>query len=460
MERKQLKESFLLSTPAARRLYEEHAAGLPIIDYHCHIDPNEIALDKHYENITQAWLAADHYKWRQMRVCGVPEQLITGDADDRDKFEAFAKIMPELAGNPLYTWCRLELSRFFGIEEPLNPSTAPAIWEKTREVLKDLSVRKMIERSNVHMICTTDDPTDALKAHARIAADTGFKTQVRPAFRPDRAIAVDKPGFADYMQLLGEPKTLGQLKEALAARLDKFIKAGCVAADCGMPYVPYRPADESECDRIFKAALNSKAPSESECDAYRTHILRFLMSLFAEKGIVCELHFGVERNINPPAFAGLGADAGFDVIGRRSLDGLIPLLGSLEADGKLPRTILYSLDPKDNAALLSVCGAFAQAGVRGKVQQGSAWWFNDTLSGMRRQINDFAELSALGCFVGMLTDSRSFLSYTRHEYFRRILCDYVGRLVENDEFPDIKAAEKLVENVCFYNAKRFFAPEE
>ena len=390
----------------------------------------------------------------------MPERLITGDAPDYDKFLAFASIMPELAGNPLYTWCRLELSRFFGIEEALNADSAPRIWESTKKTLETLSVRRMIGMSNVHTVCTTDDPTDTLAAHRAIAADKSFTTRVRPAFRPDRALAIDKPDFAAYMQKLGAPGSLAALKEALAARLELFLQNGCVAADCGMPFIPYRPADEAACDRIYKEALAGKAPSPEDEDRYRTHLLQYLMGLFAEKGIVCEIHCGVDRNINPPAFRALGPDAGFDVIGRRSIDGLIPLLGSLEEQGRLPRTLLYSLNPADNAGILSVCGAFAEAGVRGKVQQGSAWWFNDTLRGMQKQIGDFAELSALGCFVGMLTDSRSFLSYTRHEYFRRILCRYVGGLVENDEFPDREAAGKLVENVCFYNAKRFFSLED
>lgn len=460
MECESVRDDFLLNTKAARTLYEDHAAALPIIDYHCHIVPGEIAEDHRYENLTQAWLAADHYKWRQLRVCGVPERLITGDAPDYDKFLAFASIMPELAGNPLYTWCRLELARFFGIDEPLNAESAPRIWDASKETLKTLSVRRMIEMSHVHTVCTTDDPTDTLTAHRAIAADKSFSTRVRPAFRPDRALAIDKPDFAAYIDKLGSPATLAALKTALADRLDVFLKNGCVAADCGMPFIPFRPADEAVCDRIYKEALAGKAPSPEDCDRYRTHLLQFLMGLFADKGIVCELHCGVERNINPPAFAALGPDAGFDVIGRRSIDGLIPLLGSLEAEGRLPRTLLYSLNPADNAAILSVCGAFAAEGVRGKVQQGSAWWFNDTLRGMQKQIGDFAELSALGCFVGMLTDSRSFLSYTRHEYFRRILCRYVGELYENDEFPDLAAAGRLVENVSFYNAKRFFSLED
>ncbi len=451
-----MNKDFLLDTEAAKVLYHQYAEALPIIDYHCHIQPKEIAENLRYDNIAQAWLGGDHYKWRQMRICGIPEEKITGNASDYEKFLAFASIMPQLAGNPIYTWCRLELSRFFGIEEPLNEESAPRIWEQTKEVLKTLTVRKIIEKAGVDTICTTDDPADTLEYHRILAADPSFKTRVLPAFRPDKAIAIEKPDFPAYMKKLGAPASFAALKEILAARLEHFIANGCVATDCGLNYVPFREGSEADCERIYQAALAGNTLSIEEIEIYQTALLRFLMGLFDEKGLVSELHFGAERNINTRMFEKLGPDTGYDVIGGRAVESLSKLLNSLEREGKLPKTLLYSLRPGDNAQILTVCGAFGAEGIRGKVQQGSAWWFNDTLRGMQQQIGDFAELSSLGCFVGMLTDSRSFLSYTRHEYFRRILCRYVGQLVENDEFPDLKAAGKLIENVSYYNAKEFF----
>lgn len=448
-------ETFLLHTSAAQRLYFDHAAPLPIIDYHCHVPAKEIAENRKYENLTQIWLGADHYKWRQMRICGIGEEKITGSADEYEKFTAFASILPSLAGNPLYTWCRLELKRYFGIDTLLSPETAPEIWARTKEQLKDLPVRTVLKRSNVFALCTTNDPTEDLTDHERIAQDPSFETKVLPAFRPDRALAIEKPDFGAYLSVLGATDLTG-LKHSLRTRLTEFRKHGCVAADCGMAYVPNAPASEEECDRILRDRLNGKEPTPAEQDRYRTHLLSFLLTAFAEEDLVCELHFGAERNVNRNGYDALGADTGFDVIGRRSVDGLKELLDRQEQIGKLPRTLLYSLRPEDNREILSICGAFTEAGIRGKVQQGSAWWFNDTKCGMERQIRDFAELSALGTFVGMLTDSRSFLSYPRHEYFRRILCAYVGELIENGEFPDEKAAARLIENVCFGNAKEFF----
>ncbi|MBQ0083593.1 MAG: glucuronate isomerase [Clostridiales bacterium] len=450
-----MNDNFLLNTDAAKRLYFDHAANQPIIDYHCHVPAKEIAQNRVYENLTQVWLEADHYKWRQMRVCGVEEEKITGKADDYEKFLAFASIMPSLAGNPLYTWCRLELKKYFGIDTLLSEETAPLIWEKTAEKLKNLSVKNIIESSNVYALCTTNDPTEDLSYHHEISADKTFKTGVFPAFRPDRALAIEKSDFCDYMNTLGA-SDVESLEEALRSRLAEFKKAGCVAADCGMPYVPNAQTSREKANAILKDRLSGKALTQLQEDEYKTYVLQLLLTIFAEENLVCELHFGVERNINSAAFEKLGADAGFDVIGRRSVDGLKELLDAQEKIGKLPKVLLYSLRPEDNAEILAICGAFAEKGIKGKVQQGSAWWFNDTRRGMQKQIADFSEFSALGAFIGMLTDSRSFLSYTRHEYFRRILCAYIGELVENDEFPDEKAAAKIVEAVCFKNAKEFF----
>lgn len=450
-----MNDNFLLKNDAAKKLYFDVAANQPIIDYHCHVPAKEIAENRKYENITQVWLEADHYKWRQMRVCGIEEEKITGKADDYEKFLAFASVMPLLAGNPLYTWCRFELKKYFGIDTLLSEKTAPEIWEQTGEKLRDISVRSIIEKSNVYALCTTNDPTEDLSYHKQIAADASFKTKVYPAFRPDKALAIEKTDFADYINTLGA-KNIDELETALRGLLKEFKSHGCVAADCGMPYVPNAEATKNECDEILKLRLSGAKLTELQEDKYKTYVLSLLLTMFAEENLVCELHFGVERNINTVAFNTLGVDTGFDVIGRRSVDGLKEVLDRQEKIGKLPKVLLYSLRPEDNAEILAICGAFGEKGIKGRVQQGSAWWFNDTKRGMEKQIADFSEFSALGAFIGMLTDSRSFLSYTRHDYFRRILCNYVGTLVENDEFPDIEAAKKIIEGVCFKNAKEFF----
>lgn len=450
-----MNSDFLLKTAAAKRLYHTYAEPQPILDYHCHIPASEIAQDKHYADISDVWLGADHYKWRQMRICGVDERLITGNASPLEKFRGFASIMPELAGNPLYTWCRLELSRYFGIETLLSAETADEIFEQANAKLCTMSARSIISGSHVFALCTTDDPTADLTHHKQLAADRSFAAKVLPAFRPDRALSIEKADFCDYMQALGA-KTLDELTDSLDKKLGEFVKAGAVAADCGMTALPSGDFSKADCERILADRLNGKMPTAAEENEYKAYLLSHLLTAFSEQGLVCEIHFGVERNINQAAFEVLGADAGFDVIGRHSVEGLKTVLDRQQQIGKLPKVLLYSLRPQDNAELLSICGAFAEAGVRGKVQQGSAWWFNDTKTGMQKQISDFAELSALGTFVGMLTDSRSVLSYTRHEYFRRILCNYVGNLVEHDEFPDEKAAGKLIEKVCFENAKNFF----
>jgi glucuronate isomerase len=455
-----MERNFLLKTKEAQDLYFNHAEKMPIFDYHCHISPKEIAENKQFKNLYELWLSGDHYKWRQMRICGVDEKFITGDAPDYEKYCAFAEILPNMPGNPIYTWCRLELKAYFNIDTLLSKETAKEIWDKTEEMLKSMTVRDIIEKSNVHTICTTDDPADSLEYHEIIAADKSFKTRVLPAFRPDRALAIEKPDFADYIASLGDIKSLSDLKSALLSRLDYFIAHGCIAADCGMEYIPFSPASDNECDEIFKSALSCLALDDTDCEKYKTNLLLFLLRAFKEKNIVSELHCGVLRNINPPAFENIGADAGFDVIASRSVENLAKLLGDAENQNSLPKCIIYSLNPADNSRILSICGAFAQSGVRGKIQQGSAWWFNDTKEGMKKQIQDFSELSSLGAFVGMLTDSRSFLSYTRHEYFRRILCDYIGGLIASGEYPDIKAAGKIVEDICFNNAEKFFSSEE
>ena len=454
---------FLLSSPTARELYHNVAAKAPIIDYHCHISPQEIAKNKIYENISQVWLYADHYKWRAMRSAGVEEKYITGDASDYEKFEKYAEIMPMLFGNPLYHWSHLELKRYFDIHLPLCKENAPAIWAESCQKIKNLSARTLIEMSGVEVICTTDDPVDDLHWHKQIREDKSFKTKVLPAFRPDRAVFVEKPDFSDYIKLLGQVAdveicTLSDLKTALKQRLSVFQAAGCKAADHGLAQVPFVLLPEEDVNAIFQKALKREALSFSEIEAFKTNLLLFCAAQYAKMGWVMELHYGVLRNTNSAMFETLGADTGFDTIGcPGNPEKLVRLWDALHTENSLPKTLVFPINPVDNAAVGAAIGCFQDAGAKGKLQQGSAWWFNDTKNGMEEQLTIYASLSVLGNFVGFLTDSRSFLSYTRHEYFRRILCNLIGTAVENGEYPDDKAhLEKLVTDISYANAKAYF----
>ena len=461
--KKFMDKDFILSTKTAKKLYHNYAEKLPIIDYHCHIVAAEIAEDRVFDNIAQVWLGADHYKWRAMRICGIDEKYITGDASDYDKWLAFSKAMPKMFGSPLYHWAHLELRKYFGVTKPLSEDTAEEIWNVCNEKLKTMSARKMIELSNVDIICTTNDPTEDLKAHGEIAKDTSFKTKVYPAFRPDPAVAIDKPAFVPYIEKLSatvgkEIKSFADLKAALEERIDYFAGFGCRAADHGLDYVPFGKADENELDMILKSALSGKTITAAEADAFKTAVITLCAKKYAELGWVMELHFGVLRNTNSNMFNALGADAGFDTAGQHNdSTALAKLLDHLNSENALPKTVLFPIDPGKNITVETIAGSFQQAGVRGRVQQGAAWWFNDTKVGMETQLKAFSDLSVLGCFIGMLTDSRSFLSYTRHEYFRRILCNYIGDMVENGEYPDDeKQLKALVEDICYYNAKNYF----
>ena len=458
-----LDENFLLRTETARRLYRDYAAELPIIDYHCHIDPKEIWEDRRFENITQVWLGGDHYKWRILRSEGVPEAEITGDADDHTKFLRFAAVMPKLIGNPMYHWCHLELKRYFGFDKPLSAETAEEAWTLCNGKLQALTVRKIIAASNVHMIGTTDDPADDLCWHAKIAADPTVKTIVAPSFRPDKAVNPDKPGFADYICRLGkaagmELHSAADVKRALAARLDFFCTLGCRATDHGLDRMVYAPATENEVEQVFAAAMAGETLTVEQADKYRTSLLLFLGREYARRGLVMQLHFNVQRNTNAGKFALLGPDTGFDTMADHACgQALTGFLSALDTEGLLPKTILYSLNPKDNALIGSIIGAFQGEGICGKLQHGSGWWFNDTKPGMEEQMRTLATLGIFGNFIGMLTDSRSFLSYTRHEYFRRILCDLVGAWAENGEYPaDFPTLGELVRNISYFNAKSYF----
>ena len=457
-------EDFLLKTETAKRLYNV-AKDMPIIDYHCHINPQEIYENRKFDNITQIWLGGDHYKWRLMRSNGVDENEITGDADDYTKFLRFAEMLPKAIGNPMYHWCHLELKRYFGFDGILNGDTAKEVYDLCNKKLQneDMRVRSIIEKSNVKMIGTTDDPIDNLKWHKLLKEDETFKTLVCPTFRPDKAVNIDKPGFVDYIKELSkvsqiEIKTIEDIKEALSKRLDFFCEMGCRATDHGLDYIVYEPTTGFAVNDIFKKAMNGERITSQEADMYKTELMLFLGEKIAEKGIVMQLHYGAQRNTNSKMFEKLGADTGFDCISVRNCgEALTGFLNALNKKDKLPKTIIYSLNPNDNELIDTVLGCFQGSEVAGKIQHGSAWWFSDTKSGMEAQIKSLANLSLLGNFVGMLTDSRSFLSYTRHEYFRRILCNIIGDWVENGEYPeDYETLENIVKDISYNNAQKYF----
>ena len=450
---------FLLDTPTAQRLYHDVAAELPIIDYHCHLSPREIYEDRPFENITRVWLGGDHYKWRLMRSFGVDERYITGDASDREKFQKWAEILSLAIGNPLYHWSHLELRRYFGYEGILNGDTAEAVWDLCNEQLRrpEFSVRNLILRSNVKVICTTDDPADSLEWHRRIAAD-GFAVKVLPSFRPDKAMNLEKPDYLDYLQKLGGPQTYAELAKVLRERLRFFVSLGCRVSDHGMESVPYVPAGEAELEAIFAKRLRGQLPTACEAKQFKTGLLLTLGRCYAKYGVAMQLHYGVIRDNNRYIYHLLGPDAGVDSMGDPSpLKELAGFLNALAETNELPRTILYSLNPTENAAIGTIIGCFQGPEARGKLQHGSAWWFNDHEKGMLDQMTTLAAEGHLATFVGMLTDSRSFLSYPRHEYFRRLLCNLIGGWVERGEFPDDeKALRTIVEGVCCRNAQAYF----
>ncbi len=457
-------KDFLLSTEMSQTLYHQFAENMPILDYHCHINPQEIYEDRKFENITQVWLGGDHYKWRQMRSNGVDEKYITGDGSDREKFQAWAETMPKLIGNPLYHWSHLELRRYFGYEGYLNGDTAEEVWNLCNAKLQEdsMTVRNIIKQSGVTLICTTDDPVDSLEWHKKIAEDPTFDVQVLPAWRPDKAMNVEKPTYGEYIAQLSkvsgiEIKDFASLKEALKNRMAFFASMGCCVSDHALEYVMYAPASDAEVDAILQKGLRGEAISKEEELKYKTAYMLFVAREYVKLGWVMQIHYGCKRDNNAYMFEQLGPDTGYDCINNYAPSAqMADFLNALSATNDIPKTILYSLNPNDNASIGSIIGCF-QGDIPGKIQQGSAWWFNDHKIGMTEQITSLANLGCLGNFVGMLTDSRSFLSYTRHEYFRRILCDIFGTWVENGEYPaDMKALEELVKGICYNNAVKYF----
>lgn len=461
-------EDFLLTNDTAGLLYNNYAKNMPIIDYHCHIDAKEIAEDRKFENITQIWLGGDHYKWRLMRSNGIEERYITGDASDREKFEMWAGTLERAIGNPLYHWSHLELKRYFGYDKNLNSDTAEEVWNICNSQLKrpEMSARNIMRMSGVKAICTTDDPVDDLRWHKIIADDKDFDIKVLPMWRLDKVMGIEKPDFCSYIHRLSEASQVeiskfSDLKSALVKRLDYFQNRGCLGSDHGMMYVPFNRADEAAVDKIFGKALNKSCISKEEENIFKTECLMFLASEYAKRGWVMQLHFGVTRNNNTKMYERIGADTGFDgIYNGVPMQNLSDFLDALDRNDSLPKTILYSLNPNDNVAIGVLIGCFQEAGVRGKLQQGAAWWFNDHMAGITEQLTSLANLGMLANFVGMLTDSRSFLSYTRHEYFRRILCNMIGTKVENGEFPfDEKCLADIIQDISYNNTRDYFGFE-
>lgn len=462
--KKFLDRDFLLETDTAKHLFNEYAKNMPIIDYHCHLSPKEIYEDIRYNNITELWLGSDHYKWRQMRSNGVEEKYITGNASDKDKFIKWAETLEMAIGNPLYHWSHLELKKYFDYEGYLCAETAEEVWEICNDRLKNsgLSSRKLIEISNVDVICTTDDPVDSLEWHKKIREDN-FAVKVLPTWRPDKALHIENDGFLNYLTILSsvsgvEIKDFDSLMEALKMRLEFFVNNGCKVSDHGLQYIMYEDYKENEVNEIVNKKIEGKLLTEREQRKYKTAFMVAMGKEYAEKDLVMQLHYGVIRDLNKRIYNDLGADAGIDAINNRSSSvEMGKYLNALSAVNLLPKTIIYPLNSSDFDAVGTVIGCFQDSSAIGKIQHGSGWWFNDNKTGMIKQMTSLANLGLLGNFIGMLTDSRSFLSYTRHEYFRRIMCNLIGNLVENGEYPnDERCLKKIVEGISYNNAKIYF----
>jgi glucuronate isomerase len=459
---------FLLNSQTAQTLYHEFAAGMPIFDYHCHLPPQEIAADRSWDNLAEIWLGGDHYKWRAMRTNGIDEKLITGAASWEEKFQAWAQTMPYAMRNPLYHWSHLELQRCFGISKVLSPDTADEIYEACSAQLRtpEFSARSLMRRMNVKAVCTTDDPADSLEHHLKIR-DDGFEVKVLPTFRPDKAMNLsDTRAWKSYIDQLERTSeltivSLDVLMEAIHARHEFFHSVGCRLSDHGVAYVPDADATPAELDAIFRKAMSGAEVSLEEREKFEARFLYEVGKMNHARGWVQQFHVGVFRNNNSRMFKQLGPDTGFDsVADHRQGPGLIRLLDRLDRSGQLAKTILYNINPGDNELLATMIGNFQGDGIPGKMQFGSGWWFLDQKDGMEKQMNALSALGLLSRFVGMLTDSRSFLSYPRHEYFRRILCNLIGRDVENGELPgDIEWLGQMVQDISFNNAEAYFGIE-
>lgn len=458
-------ENFLLKNETAKTLFNKYAKDEPIFDFHCHLNPKEIYENKNFEDITQAWLGGDHYKWRAMRSVGIEEKYITGDASSFEKFKMWARTIQYAIGNPLYHWTHLELQRFFGIYEPLTENNAKEIFDKINDMLQkdDFKVRELIKKSNVKIVFTTDDPADSLEYHKLIKEDSSIDFKVCPAFRPDKALNIDADSFKDYIVSLAEASDMeinsfSNLIKALESRMNLFEEMGCRASDHAFTYVPCNSASDEELETVFKKALNGEKLTKDDSDKYKTGLMLFLGAEYTKRNWGMEIHMNIKRNNNTRMFEKLGPDTGFDCIGDySSCETLTGLLDLLDYKGNLPKTILFAGNPTDNQVIGTILGCFQTSEAASKIQFGTAWWFNDNKDGMEAQIKALGNTGILGKFIGMLTDSRSFLSYPRHEYFRRILCNIFGEWIENGEYDsNLEFTGKLISNICYNNAVEYF----
>lgn len=459
-------EDFLLKTATAQKLYHEFAKHMPIIDYHCHLSAEEIAKNKSFANMTELWLDGDHYKWRALRANGVAERCITGSATPWEKFESWAAVVPYTIGNPLFHWTALELKRYFDVQETLTARNAAKVWQHCNALVQTpaFTARGLIEKSNVHVICTTDDPLDDLRYHKALK-DEGYKVKVLPTFRPDGALNIELDSFAHWVAKLQqvsnvEINTFEDFLVSLQQRVDYFDEAGCKLSDHGLDYAFYQEYNGAEIDGIFQKGLKNEVLTADQIVQFKTAILIELGKMYAAKNWAMQLHIGAIRNNNRRMFESVGPNTGFDSIHDFSYAAnLSNFLNALDYTNELPKTIIYNLNPRDNYVIGTMAGNF-QSDLPGKIQFGTAWWFNDQRDGMVEQIKALANTGLLACFIGMLTDSRSFLSYTRHEYFRRILCDIIGDWVENGEYPvDYEILQQVIEDICYNNVKQYLALE-
>lgn len=458
-------ENFLLNNETSVTLYHEYAKDMPIIDYHCHLSPKEIYENKKFKNITDIWLYGDHYKWRLMRSNGIDEEFITGSASDYDKFLAWAKTVPMTIGNPLFNWTHLELQRYFGIDQLLNEKSAPVIWEKVNALLNSegFGARDFIKKSNVQVVCTTDDPVDSLEYHQLLKEESDFDVKVLPSFRPDKGLEINRDGYLDWVNKLQEVSgipfdTYEGFLQALESRVRFFHSVGGRVSDHAIDVMMYADTTKEEAAQIFKEALNGQKVSIEDEKKYKSYTLTFLGKLYSELGWAMQFHINALRNNNTRMFNQLGPDTGYDSINDEEIaKPLAKLLNAMEEDNALPKTIIYSLNPNDNTVIAAMIGNFQGGGIPGKIQFGTAWWFNDNKSGMLDQMQALANVGLFTRFIGMLTDSRSFLSYTRHEYFRRLFCCLIGEWVENGEVPnDTEFLGKIVQGISYDNAKEYF----
>ena len=462
-------KDFLLTTETAKKLYHEHAENMPIIDYHCHLQPKEIAEDKKFRNLAEAWLGAgdrygDHYKWRALRARGYNEDSISGPDDDYKKYLQFVESMPYFVGNPLYHWSHLELRRYFDIYEIINEKNAKVIWDKANKKLETLTAREMLYKFNVDTVCTTDDPVDDLHWHKQMNADKTLKVKVRPAFRPDKAINVELSWFKDWVLQLSkvvgfEIKELKDLEKALSLRIDFFHEMGSRLSDHALDVVHFVPSTYDEANKVFKKGMKGDAVSDLEQDQYKGYIMVFLGKEYFKHGWTQQYHIGALRNNSKSMLKKIGPDTGFDAIEDQVyMEKLSALLGALDEADMLPKTILYNLNPRDNYPLMVLAGCFQKEGVQNRVQVGTAWWFLDQQEGMSTNMEHMMQVALIAQTVGMLTDSRSFLAYPRHEYYRRILCQKLGNLVESGQYPveELDRLGQIVEDICYNNAKKYF----